>query len=224
MNKFILSILFVASINTANAGGIPVFDGVNLAQNIQQVMHALETINQLKEQLDKMKEQLKVAEDALASMSDPRGYASIIQSTYSMDTDVNYQGVFDKFDLKSDTSDWELSTEIAQYYTEGNNNAAWYYENAQELLETSKQRVVKLSQLVGAVDGTQDQKDVLDLQTRTAGELALLQNEKIKLEAIKAQAEAHKEMQERQRIQNALNTIDSGSINKQELIEFLNNY
>ncbi|WP_419600642.1 type IV secretion system protein, partial [Thiolapillus sp.] len=86
MKKFILSILFVASINTANAGGIPVFDGVNLAQNIQQVMHALETINQLKEQLDKMKEQLKVAEDALASMSDPRGYASIIQSTYSMDT------------------------------------------------------------------------------------------------------------------------------------------
>ncbi|WP_419638765.1 type IV secretion system protein, partial [Thiolapillus sp.] len=52
MKKFILSILFVASINTANAGGIPVFDGVNLAQNIQQVMHALETINQLKEQLD----------------------------------------------------------------------------------------------------------------------------------------------------------------------------
>jgi len=197
-------LLLVLVINPAWSGGIPVFDGVNLAQNIQQVMHALETINQLKEQLDKMKEQLKVAEDTLASMSDPRGYASIIQSTYSMDTDVNYQNVFDQFDLKSDTSDWDLSPEIAQYYIEGNNNAAWYYENSQELLETSKQRVVKLSQLVGAVDGTKDQKDVLDLQTRTAGELALLQNEKIKLEAMKAQAEAHKEMQARQKTQMRL--------------------
>ncbi|WP_293650810.1 type IV secretion system protein, partial [Thiolapillus sp.] len=73
------------------------------------------------------------------------------------------------------------------------------------------------------VDGTQDQKDVLDLQTRTAGELALLQNEKIKLEAIKAQAEAHKEMQERQRIQDAFNVINS-DISMDNAINFLNSY
>jgi len=197
--RFFFAIFFLnlAAFNSARAGGIPVIDVTNLAQNVMQVTHMVEQIATLKDQLDNMVEQLQTAKDTLESMSDPRGYAGIISSTYSRDTDVDVDNILDQFDIR-DATEWNLPPAIEDMYNASNENAAWYYGNSETTLGSAKSRLLSLARLVGAVDGTDDQKDVLDLQARTEGEVTLLQNEQVKLNAMKARAEAYNAMRERQ--------------------------
>lgn len=211
--RIFTALVLVFSSRFVVAGGIPVIDVTNLAQNIMQVTHMVEQIATLKDQLDNMVEQLQTAKDTLESMSDPRGYAGIINSTYSRDTDVDVDNILDQFDIR-EVSELNLGPELEAVLRRDNENAAWFYGNSESTLETSKSRLLSLARLVGAVDGTDDQKDVLDLQARTKGEVTLLQNEQVKLNAMKARAEAYNAMRERRKTKMRLEM--AGSITPME--------
>ncbi len=196
---FMAVLVFVVA-STANAGGIPVIDVSNLAQAIEQVKHMVEQIEMLQSQLDKMQETLN-------SMTGSRGFGSGFPAgTYDTQLKVNPGDILNQYEIQNSGA-WSLEDAPASIYDQDNENAASYLQRSQDSLNQAKSRFSDLQGLIGAIDSAPDQKAILDLQARIAGEQALLENERIKLAAIKAEAEARREMQEREAVQIRLNTI-----------------
>lgn len=173
------------------AGGIPVIDVSNLAQSIQQVMHMLEQIEQLKSQLD-------VAENQLDRISGSRGMGNILHSTYDLVVSVNQDEILEDVGLKS-AEENGLKGKEAELYDEANANVALQLGHAQKSLEQATDRFSELSKLVAKVNNCPDQKDILDLQARIQAEQVLLQNEMVKLTMMQAQAQA-REAARKQRV------------------------
>lgn len=179
----------------ALAGGIPVIDVSNLAQAVQQVMHMVEQIEQLKNQLE-------VAEKELDRISGSRSMGGILHSTYDLAVAVDADEVLETVGLNSG-EDNGLVGEEAELYDEGNQNVALRLGQSQKSLEQAQERFSELSKLVAKVNDCPDQKDILDLQARIGAEQALLENERIKLAMLQAQAEA-REAAHQAHIQQAL--------------------
>ena len=223
MRKALFGTLFFFGMQTsAFSGGIPVFDAANVAQAILDVKNGIEQLQSLRDQYLNMVEELQTAKETLESMTGPRGFANIISSTYSQSTHADVSGILSQFKIK-DANEWGLPPELAALYDAANSNAAWYYGNSEATLDTAKDRLISLARLVGAVDGTEDQKDVLDLSTRTEGEATLLQNEQVKLNALKARAEAHDAMMERQRVQAFLE-VNRSNLNRAKIERWMNTF
>jgi type IV secretion system protein VirB5 len=202
MNRIVTAtaaVVFIAASN-AKATGIPVFDASNLAQAVQQVTHMVEQIEMLQGQLDKMQE-------TLDSMTGARGFGSgFAGGSYDSLLKGKIDGVLKDYGV-NDAAHWGLDKALGDYYTRDNESAATYFKRSQDSLDQSKGRFSDLQGLIDAIDGANDQKAILDLQARIAGEQALLENERIKLAAIQAEAEAQRRMQERAALQMRLNTI-----------------
>jgi type IV secretion system protein VirB5 len=164
------------------AGGIPVIDVSNLAQSIQQVMHMLEQIEQLKSQLD-------VAETQLDRISGSRGMGNVLHSTYDLVVSVDQDEILEDVGLKS-AEENGLKGQEAELYDEGNANVALQLGQSQKSLEQATDRFSELSKLVAKVNNCPDQKDILDLQARIQAEQVLLTNEMVKLTMMQAQAQA----------------------------------
>jgi len=117
----------------ALAGGIPVIDGSNLAQAVQQVIHMVEQIEQLKNQLE-------VAEKELDRISGSRGMGGILHSTYDLAVTVDTDEVLETVGLKSG-EDNGLVGEEAELYDEGNQNVALQLGQSQKSLEQAQRTV-----------------------------------------------------------------------------------
>lgn len=76
-------------------------------------------------------------------------------------------------------------------------------------LQTSSQRFGSLQELIDAVGRTQDQKGALDLQARTAGELAMLSNDQMKLLATFQAAQAEELARKQRAREHAIAGIGS---------------
>ena len=194
----VLAVLFAVTIfipRNTSAGGIPVIDAASLAQAIQQVMHMME-------QIEHMKNQLAVAEKELDRISGSRGMGNILHSTYDLAVTVDQTEILEDVGLKSAEKNGLVGKE-ADLFDEGNKNVALRLGQSQKSLEQATERFSELSKLVAMVNNCPDQKDILDLQARIQAEQVLLQNEMVKLTMLQAQAEARKAAHEA-KIQQAL--------------------
>jgi type IV secretion system protein VirB5 len=176
----LLSVSFVS--RNVYAGGIPVIDAASLTQAIQQVMHMME-------QIEHMKNQLAVAEKELDRISGSRSMGGILHSSYDLAVTVDNAEVLKTVGLKS-AEDHGLVGKEAEIYDEGNQNVAQWVGQSQKSFQQAQQRFSELSKLVAKVNDCPDQKDILDLQARIQAEMALLENERIKVAMIQAQAQA----------------------------------
>lgn len=197
--KFILT-LFIASFSIQSNAGIPVIDGTNLTQQILQVTYALEQIAQLVEQVNTAKDQLTKATDTLESMQGVRGMASVLSSAYDPSVSVTPSSILSSNGL-SDSATLGISGATASLYDTANNFSAKYLGQTEKTLQQSQARFSEIMKLVAKVNDAPDQKDVLDLQARIGAENAMLQNEMIKLSALRAQNESNEGMLLRQRSQ-----------------------
>lgn len=177
----ILIVLFY--ISSAGAGGIPVIDVSNIAQQIIQVGH-------LVTQIENMTDQLRTAQDQLRSMSGSRGLAGVIDSAYDTAVDVDHLAVLRSAGIKGG-SEHGLAGDLAALYDEGNSNTAKWLGQAQKSLFQAQVRFSELMGLVTKVNDSPEQKDILDLQARIGAEEAMLQNEIVKLMMIRSQAGAN---------------------------------
>lgn len=168
----------------AMAGGIPVIDVSSLTQQILQVQHMLNQIEQLKSQLE-------TANKELDSISGVRGLAGVIDSTYDTAVDVDPQGVLDRYGIRSG-SDYGMSEDVADLYDSSNQNAATWLAQSEKSLEQAQERFHDLTGLVAQVNNSPDQKDILDLQARIGAEEVMLENEMAKLTMLQSQAEANR--------------------------------
>lgn len=176
----------------AMAGGIPVIDTSSLAQQVLQVEHMLSQIEQLQDQLETANRQLD-------SMSGSRGLAGVIDSAYDTAVNVDPNQVLSNAGIRS-ANEHGLSGDVADLYDSGNQNTATWLGQSQKSLEQAQERFSELTGLVGQVNNSPDQKDVLDLQARIGAEEVMLQNEMAKLSMLRSQAEASQAMHN-QRVQ-----------------------
>ncbi len=176
----------------AMAGGIPVIDTSNLAQQILQVEHMLSQIEQLKRQLE-------TANKELDSMSGVRGLGNVIDSAYDTAVNVDPDQLLNSAGIRG-ANEHGLSGDVADLYDSGNQNTATWLGQSQKSLEQAQERFSELAGLVAEVNNSPDQKDVLDLQARIGAEEVLLQNEMAKLTMLRSQAEANRAMHN-QRVQ-----------------------
>ncbi|MFC3284775.1 type IV secretion system protein [Litchfieldella rifensis] len=167
----------------AMAGGIPVIDTSNLAQQILQVEHMLS-------QLEQLQDQLETANRQLDSMSGVRGLANVIDLAYDTAVNVDPNQVLNSAGIRS-ASEHGLSGGVADLYDSGNENTATWLGQSEKSLEQAQERFSELAGLVAEVNNSPDQKDVLDLQARIGAEEVLLQNEMAKLTMLRSQAEAN---------------------------------
>ncbi|NYS78072.1 MULTISPECIES: type IV secretion system protein [Halomonadaceae] len=176
----------------AMAGGVPVIDTSSLAQQFLQVEHMLSQIEQLQDQLETANRQLD-------SMSGSRGLAGVIDSAYDTAVNVDPNQVLSNAGIRS-ANEHGLSGDVADLYDSGNQNTATWLGQSQKSLEQAQERFSELTGLVGQVNNSPDQKDVLDLQARIGAEEVMLQNEMAKLSMLRSQAEASQAMHN-QRVQ-----------------------
>ncbi|WP_311948411.1 type IV secretion system protein [Halomonas piscis] len=176
----------------AMAGGIPVIDVSSLTQQILQVQHMLNQIEQLKSQLE-------TANKELDSMSGVRGLGNVIDSAYDTAVNVDPDQVLSDAGIRG-ASEHGLSGDVADLYDSGNQNMATWLGQSQKSLEQAQERFSELTGLVAEVNNSPDQKDILDLQARIGAEQVMLQNEMAKLSMVRSQAEANQAMQN-QRVQ-----------------------
>lgn len=196
----ILLLLYVASFTTQSNAGIPVIDATSLTQQILQVVHAVEQITQLVDQVKTAKSQLTTATDTLSSMKGVRGMASIISSAYDPNMSVITSSILSNNGL-SNASSLGISGATASLYDVANNLSAKYLGQTGKTLQQSKTRFTEIMKLIAKVNNAPEQKDILDLQARIGAESAMLQNEMIKLAALRAENEANNSMLRRQRSQ-----------------------
>ncbi len=200
-----LAVSPLPSIN-AFASGIPVVDVANLGQSIQQVMHMVEQLNQLKSQL-------AVAEQHIDRISGSRGMGDLIHSTYDLTVQVDESEILKNAGLKTAEATG-LVGETAELYDEGNRNVALQLGQSEKSLQQAQARFSELSKLVAKVNHCPDPKDIMDLQARIEAENVLLQNEKVKLSMLQMQAKAREDMREAKIVEALIkSTGNNGPIN-----------
>lgn len=176
----------------AMAGGIPVIDVSSLTQQILQVQHMLN-------QIDQLESQLETANRELDSMSGVRGLGNVIDSAYDTAVNIDPNQVLSDVGIRG-ANEHGLSGDVADLYDSGNEDAATWLGQSQKSLEQAQERFSELTGLVAEVNNSPDQKDVLDLQARIGAEQVMLQNEMAKLSMLRSQAEASQAMRN-QRVQ-----------------------
>ena len=199
---FILTVLF--SFNAPNSSaGIPVIDAASLTQQITQVMNMVRQLQQLQAQLETAGNQLAKAEEQVRSANGIRGLGSLINTAYDSSVNVSQSGILTAAGLKS-SSDHNIALgRAAEIFNGFNEISAIRLGKSQKTLEQSIERFNDLLPLIQKVNNSPDEKDILDLQARINGEAVFLQNEQVKLSAMKAEFEAQDRMQQ-QKVRQAL--------------------
>lgn len=194
--------------------GIPVIDGANLAQAMQQVMAWAEQYKQMAEQIDQYAKQIEQARKTYDSISGIRNMGDLANTLTDQGLrqylPQEYQALLSngvgqwreirdanrRFDLAM--SNLSRSNSASQAFHQMANMAAINRAASEQAYNRASQRFTVIQQLMNKVNQAPDQKDILDLQGRIQAEHAMLQNEGNKLQALTQLAMAQKDMQAQQ--------------------------
>ena len=209
-SKVLVSVLvvsmlfFTPMVRPANAGGIPVIDIAGLAQAIMDyVQNILDYYEQIS-QLEALEEQLATAESQLEAITTARGLAGMLSTEYDNDFDVEYGDLLDSYGIQSSDA-FDLTGEIAALYDKKNRSPAEWEARSRKYCDQAVDRFSELQKLINEVNAADDEKHILDLQARIAGEQAMLENETIKLQMMESEAKAQQAMLRQKELNELLN-------------------
>jgi type IV secretion system protein VirB5 len=203
--------LLALLITQPSMAGVPVIDGANLTQKIISINHLISQLNELKEQVVTAKSQLRKAEDTYNSIEGVRGMGSLISTAYDPTMAVSIGSILAAHGVQTGMA-LGLSSATAALLDESNQLAADYSGKSGKTLQQAQTRFTELSRLIAQVNASPQQKDVLDLQARIGAESVMLQNETVKLNALKAKNEADKELLRQKQRQAYIKLGGRGSI------------
>lgn len=193
----------MAAGNPAHAG-IPVIDGANLAQAIQQVMAWAQQYQQMVEQIEQMQQ-------AYNNLNGVRNMGSLVNNPASRKyLPDDYQTILSngvgqweairdaarKFDMA--TSSLAASSDAAQAFEQVAKQAAINRAGAEEAYKMASQRFSDIQVLLDRVNSAPDAKDIADLQGRIQAEQVMMQNEANKLQMLAQLASAQRDLQSQQ--------------------------
>ncbi len=182
--------------------GIPVIDGANLAQQIQQVVSWVQQYQQMVDQFNKLQQQFQQMQTMTQKLDGGRGLGSILQNpaiANALPPEMRdaAQLLANPSGLSSNPA--AINNVLASFgitqtgvinASQGNADAL---TRAQAILTATQQRQTQLQSLGLRVDGAVDAKESLDLLNRNTLESANIQNQMMQtmaaLDAAKQQQE-----------------------------------
>jgi len=189
---------------SAHAAGIPVIDGANLAQAVQQVVAWSKQYQQMVEQIQSMQR-------AYENVSGIRNMGDLVNNPELREyLPAEYQEI-----LSTGVGQWEAirnaaktfdialtslsaSSDAAKAFEQVANQAAINRATAEEAYKTASARFSDIQKLLDKVNDAPDAKDVADLQARIQAEQVMMQNEANKLMMLSQLASAQRDLQSQQ--------------------------
>lgn len=214
MKKFLRILAFVVGIfgGSQAFAGIPVIDGANLAQQIQQVASWVQQYQQMTQQISQLQQQIE-------SVTGSRGFSAVLNSsTFQQARRMLPQDAQTLLSLASGGSYGNLSSSInsikqatstlsannfsdqlgADRWMADLNRAASNKALSQQAYDSAQQRLSNLEDLMQQISTTQDPKAIAELQARINVEQGLIQNEQAKINAMSMLVNAERQISEMQ--------------------------
>lgn len=198
--------------SNAFAGGIPVIDASNLAQQIEQVVAWGKQYEQMMQQIQNLQQQI-------TNSTGSRGFSSVLNSpAFQQARRMLPQDAQTLLDLAANGSYGNLANSIntikqatttlnngsfssahaSDQWAADLNRAASNKALSMEAYNSAQQRLANLENLMSQISTTQDPKAIGELQARIATEQGLIQNEQAKIQAMTMLVAAEKQIAEMQ--------------------------
>ena len=206
---------------TAFAQGIPVIDETAIAKQI-------ESITQLKSQLDTLNQQLQQAQQLYASlnkltnMADVAGLLNDPSIRKALPQDFNAiegllkgsgSGVFatsaSKFLQENSTYRTDANDFYAQELARAQNQNAGQMSLGQQIYDAATKRIDGIDQLRQQISGAADAKDIADLQARLQAETAFLQTDVLRMQALQMVQQAQVQVDDQRRAEDWRKRLDA---------------
>ncbi|PDS46196.1 P-type DNA transfer protein VirB5 [Rhizobium anhuiense] len=206
---------------TAFAQGIPVIDETAIAKQI-------ESITQLKSQLDTLNQQLQQAQQLYASlnkltnMADVAGLLNDPSIRKALPQDFNAiegllkrsgSGVFatsaSKFLEENSTYRTDANDFYAQELARAQNQNAGQMSLGQQIYDAATKRIDGIDQLRQQISGAADAKDIADLQARLQAETAFLQTDVLRMQALQMVQQAQVQVDDQRKAEDWRKRLDA---------------
>jgi type IV secretion system protein VirB5 len=231
MTRKLLLMCTVALVFTSHAAAqIPVTDGASIANNIlnhaEAIAKSVETINQMKAQLDQAKQlydQLNglrnvggLMNDQLLKQSLPPDY----QQAYNLLKSGKSSSLSGISGSLNDITKMYQAQSCAQYGTstvQAGCKSAWQDHSMNQYVgesgyQQASQNIQDLQNFVTAIRSSPDSKSLQDLQARISVEQVKIQNENLKLQTISMMQKAQENMRRQNSIDNTVKRLKPGMI------------
>ncbi|MGR9500063.1 P-type DNA transfer protein VirB5 (plasmid) [Rhizobium leguminosarum] len=206
---------------TVSAQGIPVIDETAIAKQI-------ESITQLKSQLDTLNQQLQQAQQLYASLNKVTNMADVagllndpsIRKALPQDFNAiegllkgNGTGVLGNSASKflDDNSTYRTSANdfYAQELARAQNQNAGQMSLGQQIYDAATKRIDGIDQLRQQISGAADAKDIADLQARLQAETAFLQTDVLRMQALQMVQQAQVQVDDQRKAEDWRKRLDA---------------
>ncbi|WP_409995013.1 P-type DNA transfer protein VirB5 [Rhizobium leguminosarum] len=219
---FALAMLAALSpVGVAFAQGIPVIDETAIAKQI-------ESITQLKSQLDALNHQLQQAQQLYASlnkvtnMADVAGLLNDPSIRKALPQDFNAiegllkgsgTGVFGTSASKFLENNSTYRTDANDFYTQelarAQNRNAGQMSLGQQIYDAATKRIDGIDQLRQEISSAADAKDIADLQARLQAETAFLQTDVLRMQALQMVQQAQIQVDDQRKAEDWRKRLDA---------------
>ncbi|MGR9159671.1 P-type DNA transfer protein VirB5 [Rhizobium leguminosarum] len=208
-------------VGTVSAQGIPVIDETAIAKQI-------ESITQLKSQLDTLNQQLQQAQQLYASlnkvtnMADVAGLLNDPSIRKALPQDFNAiegllkgkgTGVLGNSASKflDDNSTYRTSANdfYAQELARAQNQNAGQMSLGQQIYDAATKRIDGIDQLRQQISAAADAKDIADLQARLQAETAFLQTDVLRMQALQMVQQAQVQVDDQRKAEDWRKRLDA---------------
>ena len=175
----LLSVCMLALPVTSHAGGLPVFDGANVANTLQQIVH-------MKQQIDNQVKQISELKSQVTAMTGSKDIGKTFSETALEQLPSEWKDLYggvNNTDYKKVIQGKTYTPETAMKQLIHN------YESSIQAFNDTKSRLNNIQKMVQKIDSTTDIKAAQDLQNRIAAENAIIQNNQTKLDMMARMAE-----------------------------------
>nr|WP_237352751.1 P-type DNA transfer protein VirB5 [Rhizobium leguminosarum] len=206
---------------TASAQGIPVIDETAIAKQI-------ESITQLKSQLDALNQQLQQAQQLYASLNKVTNMADVagllndpsIRKALPQDFDAiegllkgSGTGAFgtsaSKFLENNSTYRTDANDFYAQELARAQNRNAGQMSLGQQIYDAATKRIDGIDQLRQQISSAADAKDIADLQARLQAETAFLQTDVLRMQALQMVQQAEVQVDDQRKAEDWRKRLDA---------------
>lgn len=211
------ALTLMVTISPANAQGIPVYDAMSVAKQIQQVASWAQQLRAMSDQYQQLQSQYQ-------ALTGNRGYGNSFNNPQLQQyLPANWQQVYEQLrqggSLSSgaqalrqqigDTRSCSMLADTTARQSCQQAIASPYqtYDVFQNALAVANQKPQQIQSLISAIQTTDDPKAIAELQARIAGEQAAMQNEMLKVQLSVQLAEAQNKMTAEQAERDRLNAI-----------------
>ncbi|MGR9409974.1 P-type DNA transfer protein VirB5 (plasmid) [Rhizobium leguminosarum] len=208
-------------VGTVSAQGIPVIDETAIAKQI-------ESITQLKSQLDTLNQQLQQAQQLYVSLNKVTNMANVagllndpsIRKALPQDFNAiegllkgNGTGVLGNSASKflDDNSTYRTSANdfYAQELARAQNQNAGQMSLGQQIYDAATKRIDGIDQLRQQISGAEDAKDIADLQARLQAETAFLQTDVLRMQALQMVQQAQVQVDDQRKAEDWRKRLDA---------------